>query len=61
VKFDGWRGKYEKIKMLPDARKLSNVMEGKFSMRKKRGGAGMVTDSSTPTTKRELNELSKRR
>lgn len=40
VKFDGWRGKYEKIKMLPDARKLSNVMEGKFSMRKKRGWDG---------------------
>jgi hypothetical protein len=40
VRFDGWCGSHEKIKMLPEAKKLSAVMDGSCSMPKKRGWDG---------------------
>jgi len=40
VKFDGWRGKHEKITALPEAQKLAAVMDGTFSMPKKHGWDG---------------------
>jgi hypothetical protein len=48
VKFDWGCGEYQKIRTLPEAQKLANVMDGSFSMTKKRGWDGytLLTDDS---------------
>ena len=61
VKFDGWCGSYEKIKTLPDAKKLSQVMDGTFSMPKKRVWDGylLFTDDKKGVERTLEEELAK--
>jgi hypothetical protein len=60
VKFDGWCGNHQKIKSLPEAKKLAEVLDG-VSMPKKTGWDGwlLFTDDSKGIERTLEEEISK--
>ena len=61
MKFDAWLGDHGKIAVLPEARKLNEIMDATFAMRKKHGWDGwlLFTDDAKGMERTLEDEIAK--